>query len=82
MLPSVGKFLTYVKGLRPKKRIGFAFGSYGWGGQAVGQIEEAMKELGWELPADKVNINYVPDESELANVVETGKKLGNIVKDH
>jgi flavorubredoxin len=80
MLPSVGKFLTYIKGLRPKKRLGLAFGSYGWGGQAVGQIENIMKELGWELPIEKLNINYVPDEDELKNVKALGTKLGNIVK--
>ncbi len=45
MLPTVGAFLTYLKGLRPKKRIGFAFGSYGWGGQAIKEIETVMKNL-------------------------------------
>lgn len=80
MLPTVGAFLTYLKGLRPRKRIGFAFGSYGWGGQAVGQIEDVMKELGWEVPVEKVRINYVPDEGELVKVRETGRELGNLVE--
>lgn len=75
MLPTMGGFLTYLKGLRPKKRVGFVFGSYGWGGQAVGEIEKIMKELSWELPIDSININYIPDENELKNVKETGKKL-------
>ena len=35
MLPTVSGFLTYLKGLSPKNRIGLAFGSYGWGGQGV-----------------------------------------------
>ena len=38
MLPTLGEFLTYIKGLRPKKRIGFAFGSYGWGGQGAREV--------------------------------------------
>lgn len=75
MLPSVGGFLTYLKGLKPRNRIGLAFGSYGWGGQAVGEIEKIMKELSWELPIDSININYIPDENELKNVKEIGKKL-------
>ena len=29
MLPSMGEFLTYLKGLRPRNRLGFVFGSYG-----------------------------------------------------
>jgi flavorubredoxin len=79
MMPSMGGFLTYMKGLRPRDRIGFVFGSYGWGGQAVGEIENILKDLKWELPVDSVNINYVPDEKELQNVKNIGNKLGKIL---
>ena len=49
MLPTVAGFLTYLKGLAPKNRIGLAFGSYGWGGQSVGQIEEVLASLKFEM---------------------------------
>ena len=75
MLPSMGGFLTYLKGLRPKKRIGFVFGSYGWGGQAVGEIEKILNELHWELPEKSVRINYIPNEDDLNNAKKIGKKL-------
>jgi flavorubredoxin len=75
MLPSMGEFLTYLKGLRPRNRIGFVFGSYGWGGQAVKHIESVLQELSWEIPLESINIQYIPDENELQNVKETGKKL-------
>ena len=75
MLPSMGSFLTYLKGLRPKNRIGFVFGSYGWGGQAVGEIEKILKDLSWELPIEKFSINYIPKISELKKIKEIGKKL-------
>ena len=80
ILPSMGSFLTYVRGLRPKNRAGFVFGSYGWGGQAVGEMDAACKELSWELPFDGINLNYVPDEDELIEVKKIGKKLGEYVK--
>ena len=80
MLPTMGGFLTYLKGLRPKNRIGFVFGSYGWGGQAVGEIEKIIKDLAWDIPVESMNLNYVPDKKELKNVKEIGKKLGNICK--
>ncbi len=79
MLPTMGGFLTYLKGLRPRNRLGFAFGSYGWGGQAVGQMEEVLKELKWDLPIDGVKIKFIPDDDELNNVKEIGKKLGEIL---
>ena len=80
MLPKMGGFLTYLKGLRPKKRIGFVFGSYGWGGQAVGEIEKILKDLSWDMPVESININFVPDEKELLDVKKIGKELGKIVK--
>jgi flavorubredoxin len=81
LLPTIGSFLTYIKGLRPRKRIGFAFGSYGWSGQAAAQIEEAMKELKWELPKEVLKINYIPEDDELNNIKEIGKELGDILKE-
>ena len=75
MLPTMGSFLTYLKGLRPKNRIGFVFGSYGWGGQAVGEMEKYLRDLQWELPLESINLNYVPDEKELSQVVDIGIEL-------
>ena len=78
-LPTMGAFLTYLKGLRPRKRIGFAFGSYGWGGQAVGEMEKVMEELGWQVPLPGVTLQWVPDERELAGMREGGNKLAEIL---
>jgi flavorubredoxin len=80
LLPTMGGFLTYLKGLRPKNRIGFVFGSYGWGGQAVGEIEKVVNGLAWEMPVESVNLNYIPDEKELLEVRKKGNELGNYVK--
>jgi len=79
MLPTVSGFLTYVKGLRPKNRMGLAFGSYGWGGQGARHVEEALKDMNWEIPHGLINIQYVPDDHELQGVKETGRKLGKII---
>jgi len=78
MLPSMGGFLTYLKGLRPRNRIGLVFGSYGWGGQAVGEIEKILKELQWDLPVSSINLNYLPDQNDLINAKRIGKKLVKI----
>jgi flavorubredoxin len=72
--------LTYLNGLKPRNRIGFVFGSYGWGGQAVGEIEKILQGINWDLPFDSVNLNYIPDENELNDVKEIGKKIGKYLK--
>lgn len=44
MMPTVAGFMCYLRGLSPKNRKAFAFGSYGWGGQGIMQVEEAFPE--------------------------------------
>lgn len=48
LFPRVAAFLTYMKGLQPKNKKGFAFGSYGWKGGVVNQIQAVFEQLGWE----------------------------------
>jgi len=60
ILPTVAAFLTYLKGLAPKGRHGLAFGSYGWGGQSVGMVENNLKDCGFEM-MEQIRMQYVPD---------------------
>ena len=69
ILPTVSAFLTYLKGLAPKNRIGLAFGSYGWGGQSVGIIENILRECGFEI-LDQIKLQYVPDKKLLEKAKE------------
>lgn len=49
MLPSISAFLTYMKGLKPKNRIGKAFGSYGWSGESISQVNEILLACGFQM---------------------------------
>ncbi|RLE03117.1 MAG: FprA family A-type flavoprotein [Candidatus Aminicenantes bacterium] len=79
-LPTMGAWLTYLKGLRPQQRVGLAFGSFGWSGQAVSEMEAVMKALGWELPLAGINLKYIPDEEELVQVKEKARELARYLK--
>ncbi len=68
MLPTAAAFLTYMKGLAPQGKTVFAFGSYGWGGQSVAQVEEIFKELKFETLLPGVRIKYIPGEEELKKI--------------
>ena len=70
MLPDVMAFLTYMRGLAPKGRKGLAFGSYGWSGQSVAQVEEMLSACGVEMLCKKISHAYVPDETILAKIRE------------
>ncbi|MCB5251109.1 MAG: FprA family A-type flavoprotein [Candidatus Cloacimonadales bacterium] len=69
ILPSVAAFLTYMKGLAPKNRVGLAFGSYGWGGQSVGIVENILKECGFEI-LPSIKLQYVPSGEDLNKITE------------
>ncbi len=67
MLPTVAAFLCYMKGLAPKGRKGLAFGSFGWGGQSIGLINNELKDAGFDV-MDMQRINYIPEESALEDL--------------
>jgi len=69
MLPSVAGFLTYMKGLAPKQRKGLAFGSFGWGGQGVKQVNEALLGCNYQM-LDMISIKYRPDDETIKIIKE------------
>ena len=75
MLPSVAGFLTYMKGLAPKGRVGLAFGSYGWSGQSAAQIGEVMSELGWAQPIEPQRVRYIPDKESLQRLSQAVRDI-------
>jgi len=80
MLPNIAAFLEIVKGLKPKGRqVGF-FGSYGWAGGAVKEMQEALKDSGVEISAAGVSIKYVPDKEELKACFEFGNQFAKLLK--
>lgn len=71
MMPTVAGFLCYLKGLSPKlNRKAFAFGSYGWGGQSIGFVEEDLIKCGFEICLDKIRIPYIPTKEQLEQVTK------------
>jgi flavorubredoxin len=79
-LPTVGGFLTYLHGLRPRGKIGAAFGSYGWGGGAVKTIMDHLEKSGMELPEEGFQIKFVPGPEVLNASRELGRKLAEHIK--
>jgi flavorubredoxin len=79
VMPLVMDMLTYMRGLRPSNRVGAAFGSYGWSGEAVKNISDLIEEMGFEVPVKGVRAKYRPGHEELAQCKELGRKVGEAV---
>ena len=75
LFPTVSDFLTYMKGLKPKNKLGAAFGSYGWSGEAVKLINKELEDMKFEVIDPGVRAEFVPDQASLEACQELGKKI-------
>ena len=79
MLPRMAGFLMYMRGLKPTNKIGAAFGSFGWSGEAVKLMNTAMEEMKFDILETGIKIKYVPNHTDLQECVEMGKRIGQAV---
>jgi len=80
MLPAMGAFMTYLKGLRPQKRVTGAYGSYGWGGGAAKSISAELEALKLQV-LDPLEIKFVPTSDDLAECHLYGREVARAVKE-
>ncbi len=81
MLPTMADILCYLKGLKPAGKIGSAFGSYGWSGEAVKDMVRWMEEMKIEIVEPPIRAQYVPNHDVLAQCRELGRRVGRAVKE-
>jgi flavorubredoxin len=79
LFPTVADFLCYLKGLKPKNKIGAAFGSYGWSGEAVKLIESELAGMKIDLVQPGLRTQFVPQKSALDGCHEFGRTIGRAV---
>lgn len=79
MFPTVADVLTYMQGLKPAAKIAGAFGSYGWSGEAVALISQALTAMKFNLIQPRPRIQYVPDHDGIATCMAYGRKIGEAV---
>ncbi len=65
MIANIAYLLEEIRVLKPKEKVGFAFGSNGWAKGAVPRIESMLLEVGFKLFNDGVNTNFLPTKEEI-----------------
>lgn len=81
LLPTLADMLCYMKGLKPSGKIGAAFGSYGWSGEAVKLINGELEAMKVERVDPGLSLKYVPSAEDLARCTALGRKIGSAVKE-
>lgn len=79
MFPTMGDFLTYMKGLKPKGKIFGLFGSYGWGGGALKEIKRYLEQEKFEIWEKELTVQYVPGPEEIQKAIAFGKEFAKKV---
>ncbi len=80
IMPTVADILCYMKGLRPVDKIGFAFGSYGWSGEAVKVMTQALEEMKVKIMDGGLRVKFTPTHDDFMKCAELGRKVGQEIK--
>lgn len=74
-LPQMAAVMNYLHGLRFPIQHAVAFGSLGWGKNAVDEISAWFEKVSWTPAADAIKCKWRPTPEVLALCVEAGKTL-------
>ena len=81
LFPTVGGFLTYLKGLKPPTKVSGAFGSYGWSPKgAVEAIIEELKDAKIPEIVEPIKYQFIPDPEEMEKCIEFGRNFAKKIK--
>ncbi len=75
LMPAMADALTYLKGLRPAGKAGFAFGSFGWGRGGVEEVEGYLNAMKVDLLRPLLKLPYKPSAAGLEECREAGRLL-------
>lgn len=79
-LRSVAALLDEIHGHKFKNKVGGAFGSFGWSGEAPKKIYKGLEEAGIKMVLEPLSVKYQPDEKELEACVDFGRKFAESLK--
>ena len=75
ILSNMAGMLEMIHGLSFKKKIGAAFGSYGWSGESIKVISDSLAKAGIELVDDSLKTLWKPDEAGRKECEAYGRNL-------
>jgi flavodoxin short chain len=73
-------FLLRIRDTNLKGKVGSAFGSYGWSGEAVEKMISTLKYFGMKVVEPGLLIKNQPDESGLDECRRFGEKIAKKIK--
>jgi flavorubredoxin len=93
MVGTIEEILKDMKNMDLSSKLGVAFGSYGWSGEAVEVINDYLKEANIKLVDSSliikstgindlqfpIRVKFNPDEKEIKRVIDSAKVVGDLL---
>lgn len=80
MMPTVKKFLKNLACIDLHGRVGLAFGSYGWGLEAIDDIHNILLSYGMEM-VHYCGVKGKPEDDELDECRRVGSQIARKIKE-
>jgi flavorubredoxin len=75
IMPRLAATMTYLRGLKPAGKAGFAFGSYGWASKGAEEAAAYLGAMQVEILHEPITCRFRPDAATLARCREAGRLL-------
>lgn len=82
MHDAMERFIEKLDKPKMKGKVGAAFGSYGWSGEAPIMIAQKMREMGMQVVDPVLRVQYTPTEKDLEECRRLGKDIAVDLKKH
>jgi len=80
MHDAMEKFLEKLQTEDLHGKVGAAFGSYGWSGEAPVQIAQKMREMGISVIDPVLRVQWDPDDKDIKECERLGKDIAKALK--
>jgi flavorubredoxin len=75
IMPRLAATMTYLRGLKPVGKAGFAFGSCGWATKGAEEVAAYLGAMQVEILHEPITCRFRPDAATLARCREAGRLL-------
>ena len=78
ILPRMAATLTYLRGLKPVGKAGFAFGSYGWAAKGCEEVAGYLQAMNMTPVCEPLACRFAPDAAVLEKCRAAGRALAEV----
>jgi flavorubredoxin len=82
LLHSMAGIAEGIRGMKLKGKLGAAFGSYGWSGEAPQILSDSLAKSGFKVVSDPLKVVNNPTEEELAACAAYGETFAKAVREN